>query len=439
MASVIKLLRSGRATFVGHLPKLANSAWATAEYLWYPLIAIATTPFMLKGLGVEQYGLWMLFTATVTFGGVLNIGTGAATIKQVSTALGQSRPELVEKVLQGSLAIALVGGGTLALVTTSIFWFASDSFFDKMGDAQTVFITGVAAGLIAWVGQIDNVCASVLKGSERFGQAARVEMAAKIGQMLAAVITVLLGGGLLAVYVTFGLATLVRLVAKLMIVTNTFQVASLRPNFREAFKTLEYSKWGWLQGVGGLTFGLADRFIVGSLLGATSLAYYSVAMQLASPIHAVTSAALSTVFPIVSRRQSREGGEPSLRRIAFLTFTVNFIICTVPAGMLLMFGDSILALWLGEKYAVATKEILWYLTIAFWLLALNITPYNILLGMGKMKSVSVIVMVSGGIGMLPIYFGSLWYGLIGATFGKIVFSTLALALFYPLYKEIYRR
>ena len=48
-----------------------------------------------------------------------------------------------------------------------------------------------------------------------------------------------------------------------------------------ADEMLHFAKWGWVQGVGSLVFGVADRLFVGSFLGATSLAFYSVASQLA--------------------------------------------------------------------------------------------------------------------------------------------------------------
>lgn len=392
---------------------------------------------MLKGLGSEKFGLWMMFTATVVFGTVLNIGTGVAVIKQISTVLGQSRPDMVEKILQGSLAVALVGGGCLALLITTIFLFVGDSVFAKMGDAHSVHLTGYFAALLAWIEQIDNVFASALKGAERFGQAARVEMAAKISQVLVSVATVMVGGGLLELYINYSLVTLLRLFIKGAITKNKLNISNILPDFNEGIKTFELSKWGWLQGLGGMTFGLADRFIVGSILGASSLAHYSIAMQLAAPIHSVTSAALGVVFPMISRRQSSDS-KLSLNKLTVYILIVNAVICSMIATFILIFGKTILLYWLGIGYPQEIEGVLWYLTFAFWILALNITPYNILLGLGKMKSTSVIVIASGAVGLLPIYFGCLWYGLNGATVGKVIFAILALTLFYPLYREVFK-
>jgi O-antigen/teichoic acid export membrane protein len=160
-------------------------------------------------------------------------------------------------------------------------------------------------------------------------------------------------------------------------------------------------------------------------------------MQLAAPIHSVTSAALSIVFPMVSRRQSNDS-KLSLNKLSVYILIANVVICSITAGFILIFGNTILSFWLGIGYPQEIEGVLRYLTFAFWILALNITPYNILLGLGKMKSTSVIVIASGAVGLLPIYFGCLWYGLIGATVGKIIFALLALTLFYPLSRELFK-
>ena len=47
---------------------------------------------------------------------------------------------------------------------------------------------------------------------------------------------------------------------------------------------------------------MASRMLVGSLLGASSLTYYSIAAQLAMQVHAASAAGLSVIFPKISRK-----------------------------------------------------------------------------------------------------------------------------------------
>ena len=47
--------------------------------------------------------------------------------------------------------------------------------------------------------------------------------------------------------------------------------------------------------------------------------------------------------------------------------------------------DDILTLWLGPDVAASSAGVLRYLIIAYWILALNVVPYYILLGMGRIQ------------------------------------------------------
>ena len=72
-----------------------------------------------------------------------------------------------------------------------------------------------------------------------------------------------------------------------------------------------------------------------------------------------------------------------------MTMGVNLVSSGILAFGLMMFGRSILTIWLGEKEAEADTEVLWYLSIAYWLLAINVAPHAILLGVGRMQFVAL--------------------------------------------------
>ena len=414
------------------LKRLASPAWSVLEYGWYPLLVFLSTPYLLRTLGAEKFGLWMLLTATIGFGAVLNVGTGAATIKQVSAGLGRADGGAIERVVRSSLAISLVGGGLLAALIFVVFWFAGDTFFEKMGDRSLVRLTGAVAALLAWIEQIDNVFASALKGAEQFGRAARVEMASKTVQVFAAVLAVAMWGSMTALYAALVLVAIARLLAKSWVARRSLHLSSLRPTFANSGDILHYAKWGWLQGVGGLLFGIADRLLVGSMLGAVSLAHYSVASQLAQQIHALAAAGLGVLFPRISRKLAGNNTNFPLWRITKLAMLGNFIASSGLALGLLIFGRKILSLWLGAAEAEASAEVLWYLTIAYWLLAINAAPYYILLGVGKVRFIGISCIISGIVAAFVTYSAIADVGLTGAALGRGVYAILTMVLIYPL-------
>ncbi len=380
----------------------------------------------------------MLLIATVGFGAVLNVGTGAATIKQVSAGRGRADGGDIECVVRSSLAISLVGGGLLAALIFVVFWFAGDTFFEKMGDRSLVRLTGAVAALLAWIEQIDNVFASALKGAEQFGRAARIEMVSKTAQILAAVLAVAMWGSMTALYAALVLVAIARLIAKSWIAWRALPLSSLRPNFANLGDILHYAKWGWLQGVGGLLFGIADRLLVGSFLGAASLAHYSVASQLAQQIHGLSAAGWSVLFPKISRKLEADANFP-LWQITKLTMAGNLLASSAMAIGLLVFGREILLLWLGEAEAAASAEVLWYLTIAYWLLAINVVPHFILLGVGRMRFVAISNLLAGGILLIAMIVLVQSHGLVGVGVARILYGIVILINILSLIEYVWRK
>jgi O-antigen/teichoic acid export membrane protein len=407
------------------------------EYGWYPLLLFIATPWFLHRLGTAQYGIWMLLTATVGFGGVLNTGTGAATIKAVSAGIGRATNSDIERAVRTSLAIALLGGGALALVVFCVFWFGGDVLLGRMGNPALIQLTGVAAALLIWVEQLDNVFSSAMKGAEQFGQAARVEIASKTTQILAAALVLMPWPGLWALYSALLVVALLRLLAKTIIARQLLGLTDLRPSLAGTGEILHFAKWGWLQGLGGVLFGVADRMLVGSMLGATSLAYYSIASQLAMQVHSITAAGLSVIFPKVSRKLE-DGGLFSLWRVTKLTMAGNLLLSSFLALTLVLLGPMLIRIWIGPDSAGPTMHILPWLVAAYWVLALNVVPYYILLGMGRIRFVGLTVLASGAIAVIAMYMTISRVGLIGAPVGRGIYAVLSLALAFPLARHFMR-
>ena len=378
----------------------------------------------------------MLLTATLGFGTVLNTGTGAATIKQISASSGHTAKENIGKVMGASLAIGLVGGGLLAALILLIFGVAGQTLFAKMGDPTLVLLTGCIAALLTWIEQIDNVFSSALKGAEKFGYAARIEMASKTVQIFASVVAVSLWNELDALYVALVFVAIVRLWAKAWIVRKLLGLSSMRPRFANLSSVLHYAKWGWLQGVGGLFFGVADRMLVGGLLGSASLAHYSIATQLAMQIHALSAAGFSVIFPKVSRKLEGDANF-SLREITMLTTAGNVLASTILALGLLVFGEQILIFWLGVNEAEACREVLWYLTIAYWLLALNVTPHFILLAVSRQRFVALSNTFAGIFSLALMYILIRQEGMVGVGLARIAYGIIILVNYLSLFEYLF--
>jgi O-antigen/teichoic acid export membrane protein len=424
MKQLVKRLMQGRQRLMG-------SFWSVVEYAWYPVLLLVTTPFFLDRLGTEAFGQWALLSATIGFGAFLNIGTGAATVRAIAHGIAARDRDDVELLVRGSLAIALAGGLLLALAIFATFLVGSGTFLMRMGARDAVLLTGATAAAIALIEQVENVFTSTLRGGERFRTIATIEMWMRSLQIGAAVTAVAVFGTLAALYAALVLTACARLAVRVIVVERWLHLKSLRPSLAEHHAILRDAGWGWLQGVGGLAFGVADRFIIGSAVGAAGLAHYAVATQLAQPLHAFAAAAASVVFPKVGRAMAQ--GDPArVQRLIVRGVLLLGAATTSIALVLLVFRVEILTLWLGADVAAAAAPTLGLLLIAYWLLSLGVLPHFILLGLGRMRFVALSNLFAGALTLVAMLLLVGPLGIVGIAMARIIYGIALLINYEPL-------
>jgi len=148
---------------------------------------------------------------------------------------------------------------------------------------------------------------------------------------------------------------------------------------------------------------------------------------LAQQVHAIAAAGLSVIFPKVSRKLESEANF-SLRRVTKLAMVGGLFASSALALTMLLFGRQILSLWLGEVEANASADVLWYLVIAYWVLAANVVPYFILLGLGKMHLISISAIFAGSVAIVAMYLAMQSVGLTGAAAGRFAYAVITLML-----------
>lgn len=418
----------GAASF---LKGLANPAWSVIEYGSYPLILLIATPWFLHHLGADRYGFWMLLNAVVGIGSILNIGTGAATIKGVAAGNGSGSNDAATDAIRASLMFALLGGGAIALIVAIGFAMGSTDLFSRMNDPASVSTVGYAASILIILEQVDNVFSSALKGAERFAIAARIEVASKLALVFATALAIAKWPTLDALCISLIAANAIRTSVKAIAVRRWVGLKDFRPSLGKASDILHFAKWGWAQGAGGALFNVADRLIIAALLGAASLSYYSIASQIAMQIHAVSAAALSVIFPATARNLAVDRSYP-IRRVFKKSLAANILLTSSLALAAMAFCHFGLPIWLPPAQARPVAELLPYLVFAYWILGLNVSTHFLLLSMGEIKPVALCNLLAGTLFILALPASAAWAGLTGIAVARSFYGIVISANMFVL-------
>ena len=410
-----------------------NSFWAIVEYAWYPCLLFLSTRYFIEYLGIQNYGMWMFLTALVASSAILNVGMSGAIVKVISEELGRgASSRVIGSVANTALGIALVAGLLTALIIVALVLAGS-----RQGPLihDYLIVTVVVATVLVLLEYVDIAFSSVLKGGEHFRETARIEVLFKTVQLVAALLAAVIWTDLLPVYAVLVMVSIARVAAKTLRMKTVYDIHRIRPAFEALSQLMLYAKWGWLHGIGGFMLMTVDRLVVGYKLGPEALAYYSLLMMIPQQIHALAAAAVSVIFPRISRlHSSNQGGE-----IAALTAKVSRITAlgaAVAVLPLVIFPNEIFRLWLGKALPDDAMIALVPLTLSFLFLCLNITPYYMLMGLGQVKYVAIINLVAGvaSVAVLITFIGE--GGLYIAAVSKCVYATVLLLQFHRVNRSM---
>jgi O-antigen/teichoic acid export membrane protein len=417
---------------------VSNAGYGIADYVSLPALMLCSAPFLLHRLGVEQYAIWVLASAAVTSGTLLSSGFGDAALKYIAAYRGSNDQAGVERTLRTLLGINLLIGSAVGAALWMLIPLLVSHLPDLTPELRTAYARALAIGCVLLVVKVmESVFICAQRAYERYDIAARFTIATRIATIGAAVTIAARGGGAVAIMQ----ATLPIALASAGLqggaVRRRLAVRSLLPRLhRESVRELfGFGAFSWLQGLVGLLTGQADRFLVGYLLGTRALAYYSICVQIALPIHGIAAAGLQVLFPYLAARLDllSAGAVQRRFRAAFATNVALVALLAVP----IIFGSRfILRLWMGPDFASHAAVALSITACGFALVGLNVTGFYILMAMGRVRLLAL-VNVAGAMAMLAaIAILAPRFGVVGAAAGRLVYGPIICLIYIPLHSAL---
>jgi O-antigen/teichoic acid export membrane protein len=401
-----------------------NATYSVAEYVMQPLLMIASTPFLAHRLGLDLYGIWMLVSAIAGTMGIFGLGMSDATVKYVSAYRGRNDVPAVIRILRTTLTMT-VGAGALA---ATLIFLAAPILTEKVFKIQTQYqATTLLAirlgGVVLLLRAVDSVFVSVLRAYETYAPSVRNSILVRVLTIVCALVVVAIGYGVVAIMVATVAATMLGVLLQAASVRRiipgvSFALTISRDSWAEI---LSFGFYTWLQNVAGVIFGQADRLLIAALSSTTAVAYYTICVQLAQPVHGFLSAAFNSLFPHISARHEA-GDAQGCRRVYRVAIAVNVMVTVLLCAPLIVFGKQILRLWMGPNFAANAYFLLVLLTIAFAILSVNVVPHYTLLALGKARFVSLVNLTGGVLSLIAAAVLIPLLGPIGAALGRMLYA-----------------
>lgn len=411
---------------------IGNAFFGIGDYITQPLVMLLAAPYILHHLGLSLYGLWMLATATISSSTVISSGFGDAALKYA--AMHRRERQKLEDILRVSLFTNVILGSLLALA----IWLAAPLVVSRVfrmdpllrASALTAFRI---ASVILVFRTVEQVFIGAQRAHERYGPSVRINFAARVAIALGACLVVSRGYAVVGIMIVTLCVVIVSTIGQAIaarVILGPIQVFSSL-NSMAASQVFSFGCYSWLQAVGGCIFTQADRLLIGALAGTTAVAYYSVCVQAAQPIHGLIASGLHFLFPHLSHRVSHFSSD-DLKRVIVPVLCLNAILALCFSVPIAVFSKPLLSAWMGPAVALQAGTVLSIVAISFGLLGLNITGHYALLALGQVRLVSILNLVGGTAMLAAMMLLVPRYGLVGAAIGRLFYGPITLLLYRRL-------
>ena len=417
---------------------LRNSLYNLAG-LGLPLIvAVAAIPALIRGLGVEQFGILTIIWAVVSYFGLFDLGLGRAVTQQVATATAAGDQARLKKVIGTSsalmAALGVAGGLVLAAAAPllarelaqasdaaatirAFYWMALAmpaivltsgyrGMLEAMGRFALINAIRLPMGVFTYAGPL----AVVWSGHARLDTIAAVLCVGRIAAC-----------GLHAFYALRSVPTDVG--------AGTVDRGLIRP-------LLGMGGWISVSNIVGPLMSYVDRFLLAMLASAAAVAYYATPQELVLRIGIIPTSVAAVLFPIFAA-QAAESGARSLtghvRRysLAILALLLPFTI------VLAAFAQPLLAAWISPEFAEQAALPLQIMAVAALCSGLAQVPFTMLQGRGRADLTAKLHLVE-----LPLYLGLLYllilqYGVVGAAWAWLIrIAADVIAMYYLCFRDL---
>jgi exopolysaccharide biosynthesis WecB/TagA/CpsF family protein len=421
--------------------QISNAMYGVLDYLAYPLGMLAVAPVALRGLGNDGYGVWLIAVAAVSTGAIIASGFGDANIRVVAMQRATRNHANVIRAVRSTMGIHLILGCAIAIaawvlapiVTAHLVTDASGLRADCLWSLRL-------ACLLIPVRAVETVCVSTQRAYERYGDAVRISVIARLLSLACAgflpftthsVASVLAATAIIS---TFGVWMQIVQLCELLHTPNLLPVLD-----RETTRVLiSFGVFAWIQAVSGLVFGQLDRLMTGVAFGAAAVTAYSLCVQLSQPLYGVAAAGLHFLFPRIAVQHALDD-QSSLRRTVFFGSCANLLLVAIGALAVLTFGPAILRIWGGAGLAQTSASLLPVIVWSTAWAGMGVAGAYSMLALGRPGILTCFTLAGGALTTVAMWWLSEQYGLKGMAWGRMFYGPITCLVYIPLVALLSRR
>lgn len=403
-------------------------------------VGLATIPYLIEKLGIEKFGVLGIIWALVGYFSLFDFGLSKALTKKLAEGRSNNdhhqQREVFWTAMSLMLALGIAGWLILAFVVNvagGAFLKVSENLLYEVENAILLI-----AGFIPLV-----VMSAGLRGCmeayEEFRAANLIRLSLGIWMFLAPAIAT--GFGLTSLTLLAAVVIAGRIIAAMMswhLVSKTLQGLG-KPMFSKELVGPLFSFGGWvtLSGILSPLMSYADRFIIGSIVGASGVAYYTTPQDMATKLLLLPIAINTALFPLLSRELAQTNNSAHKVQQLITRSMAYALMGILPFSLFLIsFANELMGLWLGHEFATNSGPLLQLFAIGISASAVGIILIPVLFASNQPAALAKLYIVEVPVFLIASIYLAKNHGVMGAAFVWMIRSVLDAALIWQLTSRV---
>ena len=404
---------------------IRNTIVGACARLWNIAVALALTPYIVRRLGNEGYGVWALTFALTGYAGLLDFGIGSSFVKFIAEFQAKDDRDDINRVINTGLCFYCV---LAVLVCALSLFFMRDivSFFKLSPVLQKEAVLVFCISVVTFgISGVFSIFESVPGGLQRMDVTSRVGIAFSIPMVAGTVFCLEKGYGLTGLVINNALMTLGTGLTNIIFAYRLFPGLRLSARHVDGAMLKRLFRFGGQLQVVRIATAIhfhADKFILAHFLDIASVTFYSLASSLATRARELPQMVLAAVMPASSELSVRT--DPAALDALYHRSMKYLLLLAVPVwALLVLLARPFIHTWLGAGYERTILALRVFAT-TYFLNLLTGPGFFILNGMGK-PHVGMRTALLGICTNIPI---SVWAAAHYGYYGLVIGSGLALCI-----------
>jgi len=401
------------------------------------------TPYMLRCLGQNEYGLYSLVASVIAYLTLLDFGFGSAIVRYTAKvrATGTKKDE---RELYGMFVSGYAVIGLLVTIAGLALYFNVDRMFDRtmtpdeLSQARIMMALMVANLAVTFP---FSVFGSIITAYERFVFQRILSIARILLSTVVLVAVLALGYKAIALVIVQTVFSIGTLLANMLYCRYRLQIKVWfrRYNMSLFKEIMIFSWWNFLSAIVDRIYWGTGQFILGIYCGTAAVAIFSVGIMLMNLYMSMSTSINSVLLPRVTVLAARKDSDSEISNLFIRTGRLQFCVMALILSGFIVFGRQFIHMWAGLEYTQS-----YIITLMFFIVLLCPLIQNlgliILLARGQMKFRSLCCLVIAVISLLMQMLLAPRFGAIGCAWAVsgalFVGQWVVMNIYYYKYQRI---